>query len=599
MDAGFALDLALDEEVAHHIRQQDNQLFRLIRIVTKTGSRYNPFVIFIDCSGVSDVGEAIRHLVYEGVTLHGKKFVVSERSASMTRVGVISMIDSDIADEISRRVAMGIEPGKTVLSKYYAYRGLMFSSCHCLDGWRPKVIVVPDLMLTIRDQHIKYVYDATTKFIDKEGREREWKQKDIAEKTTDVEINSFDGCGLIHPELVRQIEELLGCKTGISSMIVRAPYIKGLLHDMDYTAYYKAHGVDFIKDVWGKWHSVTDLMVILTESMYKGMKYFKRDGTAADWDRYWDAFERYGHCIGIAKWNFTAQEEPVFTRANYQILQDLAMDYDTFRDIASDSVEWADKIVEGDPLYTMCFLGLTADRCTPVSPYAKAVLKNPAMLKEYSVRAYLISLIKKHLDEMKCGKLWLRSCFKFLAPDLILLLQHIGGMALVGSLQSNEFYTSDEQGAFNGEYLIERNPHICKSEHVLLDAAVTDEIREYCSHLANLCMVNCRSLTAQRMNGADFDGDLVLVVNNDIMRSAVDRNAPIVLDMEDKVAAVAEDDTVEARYGLILRTLKSLIGEYSNYASAYHNKCPKTIEQKQKYEKYIDIISVITGKSID
>ena len=94
-------------------------------------------------------------------------------------------------------------------------------------------------------------------------------------------------------------------------------------------------------------------------------------------------------------------------------------------------------------------------------------------------------------------------------------------------------------------------------------------------------------------------GDLVLVLKNQTMMSGVDRNAPIVLDIDDKVAAAAELDTTENRYKITLRTMKSLIGEYSNYASAYHNKCPKTIAQKEKYEKYIDIISVITGKSID
>ena len=94
-------------------------------------------------------------------------------------------------------------------------------------------------------------------------------------------------------------------------------------------------------------------------------------------------------------------------------------------------------------------------------------------------------------------------------------------------------------------------------------------------------------------------GDLVLVVDNDIMRNAVDRDAPIVMDIADKLAAKVELDTVDNRYGLILRTMKSLIGEYSNYASVYHNKCPRTVEQKQKYERFIDVISVITGKAID
>jgi hypothetical protein len=304
---------------------------------------------------------------------------------------------------------------------------------------------------------------------------------------------------------VREVEGLVGSRTPMSSMIVRAPYLKGLVCEIDYEKYYTAHGVDYIQDIWGKWHSIHDIMIVMTESMYKGKKYFQYDGTYSDWDKYWDAFDKYGHCIGIAKWNFSFEEEPVFTRANYQILQDLNIPYEDFRRLADDSIEWAASVVEGDNLHTLCFLGLTADKCTPISPYAKAILRNPAMLKERSVRAYLIGLIKKYLDEMKCGKLWLRSCFKFLLPDIILFLQHVGGMPLIGSLQADEFYTRDIHGAFSGEYLVERNPHICRSEHVLLRAVETDEIREYCTHLANVCMVNCKSLVAQRMNGADFD----------------------------------------------------------------------------------------------
>ena len=76
------------------------------------------------------------------------------------------------------------------------------------------------------------------------------------------------------------------------------------------------------------------------------------------------------------------------------------------------------------------------------------------------------------------------------------------------------------------------------------------------------------------------------------MLNAVDRNLPIVLDIEDKVSALAEDGTTDARYRLVMPTLKSLIGAYSNYASAYHNKSPRTKEQKKKNEKYVDIISV-------
>lgn len=571
-------------------------LFRLVRNETQDASTYNPYVIFIDCKGVSRPEDALRHLVYDGLILNGHRFVLCERSASMTRQGVLSLIDERIADNISKAITMDMPDVPRVLSKYYAYRGLMFSSCHCLDSYRPKIIVVPDKKVVLPNQHIKYICDTGVTLRKDDGTEFEWQQKDSADDVRDIEIDIFDGCGIHHPAITEEIMDIVGSKDRMTSMIIRGPYIKGCSHEIDYEKYLSERGVEYIKDIWGKWHSVHDHMIILTKSMYKGFSYFKETGTSLDWDNYWDKFDKYGHCIGVAKWNFSFDEEPVYTRANYQILQDLNLPYEQFRHLADDSIEWICKIVDGDPLYTYAFLGLTADKQSAINGYMKSVLKNPAMLHEPSVRNYFISLLLKYIDEMKCGKLWIKACFKFLAPDLIMLLQHIGGLPLEGCLAADEFYSS---GNYSGEYLIERNPHICKSEHTILKYHTTDELSEYCGHLANVCMVNCRSLTPQRLNGADYDGDLVLLTDNEYMLAGVDRSAVPVIDVDDKITGAEEMDSADSRLAVMLRTLKSFIGEYSNYASAYHNKCPKTDEQKLKYEKFINIISVLTGKSID
>ena len=97
----------------------------------------------------------------------------------------------------------------------------------------------------------------------------------------------------------------------------------------------------------------------------------------------------------------------------------------------------------------------------------------------------------------------------------------------------------------------------------------------------------------------DTDGDLVLVVDNEIMKLGIDRNASIVIDIEDKVATLAEADTPENLLKVVLRGMHSLIGETSNCATTYHNKMPQTFKQKRLYDKYVDLLSVINGKAID
>lgn len=595
----------LDPEHSRYIiTQQDNQLFRQIRIITGDGGKFNRWIVFVDCNGISDRETPVAKLIHDGFLLNGTQYMLSERSASMTRNSILSFVDASILDELNKRVTMGVHVEATVLSKYYAYRGLMLSACHCIEVWRPKVIVVPDCYRTVPNCRVRCLQDHTTTYVDENGVEREWTQKDVEEREIDLRLNLFDGCGMHHPAITAYVRHVLGMKENPTTLLLRMPYIKGVTHEMNYPEYYAEHGIAEITDVWGHKHSVApdaEPMIILTESMYKGIKYFKRTGGYADWEEYWRRFEKYGHCVGITKWNFSKEREPVYTRANYQILQDLRMDYSDFAQLARDSVEWAERILSGDLLSICCFLGLTADRpARGLNSYCRAILKNPAMLGEEGVKKYLRRAIAKYIDEFKCGKLWLKGGFKFIAPDLIAMMQHIGGMEPEGCLADGEFYCHGIDGAFSGEYAIERNPHICASEHVLLNAVGGErEWVRWVAHLDNVCMLNSRGIVMQRLQGADCDGDLCFVTNNPIYMSGIRRDGIPVIDIDDKITTKPEEDTPENRSAVILRTMKNMIGEYSNYASVYHNKVPKTEEQRRKYEKYIDIIAVSVGKSID
>lgn len=503
----FNIQVAPEEERRFQVKQQDNMLFRQIRLMTYETDKYNRFVVFVNCVGGQNKKPAMKRLVQHGFKIGKQEFVLSERSASMVRQGILSFVDKRLSKELDKRITMGITFDKVTIAKYMGYRGLCFSSCHCIEGWIPNMVVVPDCFLTVKNQHIKYVYDRKINFKDKKtGKDREWVQKDIAEKYEDITINAFDGCGIAHPKIMEEIRRKIGSDTPITSAVIRAPMVKGVVHSMDYEKFFEERGVRFITDIWGVQHDVSpgsEPLMILTEGQYKGYSYFNKTGTIADWEEYWYQFKKYNHCFGIAKWQFDADIEPLMTRGNYQILQDLELTYDEFKTLATPSIDWFEKITDGDPVYTYCFLGMFADKHKALNDYCAAILKNPAMLQEEGVRTYIVNLLSKYRDDMKCGKIWLPGSFKFLAPDLIMLMEHIGGLPLEGALGADEFYCFDRRGVMNGERLIERNPHICKSEHVILNAANSPLLEKYCSHLVNVCMLNCKSITPQRLNGAD------------------------------------------------------------------------------------------------
>lgn len=574
-------------------------MLRYIRLATGDTRKYNPYIIFCTADG-GDPEEYVPHFVRYGVCVNGHRFVYGPRSASMTRNGIFSFIDIDVADDVLDRVALGVRPDKVVLSKMMAYQGLCLSSCHCLEGWRPKVIVVPDYKKVVTGQRVRHLCDREVEVTNEEGQSFLWRQKDIEEELMDVRIDAFDGAGLIHPNLAKEITEIIDPGSDmITSFIFRGPYIKGMLHAMDYGQYLSDHGVDFVKDLWGHWHDVHDEMIILTKSQYKAYDYFRKTNTQSDFDHYMESFSEFDACWGVARTNFSFEDEPRMTQCNYQVMQTMDLTYDKFRSLADYSMEWVSRIVDGDELYMNCYLGLTADRCKPINPYVQSIVLNPEMAKEKTVRGSIVQSITKMMDDMKCGRLWQKGSFKFIAPDLIAMLQHIGGIEITGFLGPDEFFAVDASGVLEGERIVLRNPHITSSENVVLRAVRNETAEKYLSHLANVAVLNINSLVAQRLNGADFDGDIALVVDNPTMIAGVHRDEGIVIDTEDKIMALEEEDNVDNRCALALRTMKSFIGEYSNYASAFWNKCPRTEEQRDKYKSYIDVASIIVGKSID
>lgn len=201
-------------------------LFRQIRLITRDFSNFNKYVIFVDCKGGRTRENELSALVMNGFYINGAHYVLGERSASMTRNFILSFVFEGIEPELNKRITMDIEIDKTVLSKYYAYRGLMFSSCHCIENWLPKIIIVPDYFSVIPNQKIKYVHDETTTFKNSGGEEIEWTQKAIDETTQDIKINIFDGCGIHHPAITRYVASALNSKTAPTSILWRLPYIK-------------------------------------------------------------------------------------------------------------------------------------------------------------------------------------------------------------------------------------------------------------------------------------------------------------------------------------------------------------------------------------
>lgn len=594
------INISYKEQKLFEVKQSDNMLFRQVRLITGDKNDYNKYIVFVDCTGWKSKEKELREILTNGFKLNGITYVPTEKSASMSRNAVIGFVDKSIEEELNKRITMDMEIKKTVLAKLMGYRGLFFSGCFCLENWYPNIVVVDDYSKIIPNQNIKYLVDIEKPYTNKEGKSFIWKEKGIKEGNHDVKINLWDGSGIHSPEVTKYVREQIQPKENPTSILWRLPYMKGMTHEVDFKKWFRSEsGKGFIIDIFGLIHNIKDVDMIITKSFYKGYGYLKKENNYKDWLIYWEKFKKHNHCVGVATWNYSFENEPKMTKSSYQILQDLDLEFEEFIQLADYTKEWIDKIINGDQIYTYCFLGLFADHTKPSNDYMIAILKNPEMLKEESVRKYLIDLLRKNIDLMKCGKLYLKGAFKFVVTDLIMFLRYISGMDVEGVLKHDEFYSVDFNGVCLEERIIERNPHISKEEHLILQGTNHPLFEKYCSHLSNVCQLNGYSLSLPRLNGADEDGDKIFQIDNSIIKSGIDRNIPIVIDIEDKITALEEEINTKNIIDCTIRSMTSLVGESSNCATCYHNKSPQTEKQKNKYLEYINILSIVNGKAID
>lgn len=497
----FNRDIVLTPKEQHKfsINQHFNHLFRIIKKIRGTNDRNIKDVLFIDCHKHKLYEHILDSILRYGVSVDGVQYKYWGKSASMSRNGILGLVSEEVYDTVEQYAMMDIVFEKTVLSKFEAYKCLLLSSCTCIEGELPYMIVVDDYDVTIPNVNIKYVDEVSTEYVDKEtGEVKTFVEKVIKEGVKDIPICMNDGAGLSSKELAQKYQKYMKLDYTPSAFMIRLPYVKGLQVVVDFKNYYKEKGITHITDIWGVKHKVEDIDMILTKSQYKGYKYFQINKDYSDWERYLGLLKKYDFCMGIAKVNYSTKKEPKMTRGNYQTLQTLDISADDLIETSAYTRRWIERILSGDLLYVYKYLGISEDTI-PSNDYMKAILLNPQMVHDKKIKKYLFSLLQKTIDEMKIGKIHIKGAFKFLIPDVIMMLEYIGGLEAKGCLKAGQMYSKDHIG----EYLLNRNPHLSRSEHVILEAVNNEQTEKWLSHLEGVCMINGYDVTAPRLNGAD------------------------------------------------------------------------------------------------
>lgn len=522
--------------------------------------------------------------------INGIEFIRLVVSAAQLRRNTVTFIDKRYFQQMNEILMCGLD-GKlkeTNLGKYSAYYGLFISATNEITT--PRVCVVNDYESKLENQQINWI--AT----DENGEEY------IEERTMAVDMNWFDGQGLVSPQMSEQWAEDLGLDYVPAGFIIRSAYIKGLCAPFDFHKFAKevAH-TEIITDVWGKSYPIDEIDVILTVSQFKMWKMYE------NWQDYLSYFNRYGHTWGVSRVNKELDDEFVLT--NYQYLQTLDLNEDTIQKLAQPTIDWINSIGEGDLMNVLLYLmGGRSDEIEDAEEvfnevqmdFVKALMLNPELLKDEYVKSQILKTLKRKIKDAKIGRLWVRGNYSFQISDPYGLAQFAFGLPVTGLLEANEMYCDFwNKRTDTDKILCSRSPLVHSSEHLIRNLVATEQMQEWYQYLWSGIVNSIHDIAVINMSDSDYDGDIIFSTDNQIMIDAVMPSPPVSYSKRKAPnAKLTQTNLIKND----LNGFGSQIGQITNVASSMIAKqavFDRESDEWKELEKRVRQMRKIQGAEID
>jgi len=612
-------------------------------------------------------------------------FVCFEASGSMTRTGRLMFVNNVFKDSLTEAITLlnkDEQPEECFVSKWLSYKGLCLStgipaSGLCTGKNEVQEYIGSDLIdrvIVVGD--CKEDADNEAMCITSDPGDDECKRIVRCGKQN---TNWFDGAGLISPEYMNKIRSLkdgdgkyVFADREFTSVQFRMPFCKGMLHEVDFKRFFKDEcGIsaddDVIVDLWGKCHKLDDVDIILTESQFKANAWFKdlldmpqfekpsSDWTA--WDEYRKRFKKHHHRLFITGQNKTDVDRGRATLLNYQILSTLSLDDDDVNKLVSEGFEPYRQLKTEDTARLLNFINPRERDVFDDSGYIQTtqkggsgahesigagLYKNARLIRETQAKLILSNACEGIRKNSAVGQLYVSGKVRYLCPDLIRMMYYIAGHTMDdslrgdkseknwaydrGTLRGGRFFAPGIKSSTDGNntYSLTRNPHVAINEHVTANVYAPEgsKMDKYLNHLDGVCMINPRDFFAERLGGADFDGDMVRISGNPILVKAAKKG------MEKPWIKISSPNTdpiannADTQWDTVKKSMNSRVGEFSNYAYrlsamayGYHGveaddnnsekgekKSAELLESKAREEKCAELLErmvMFIGREID
>lgn len=496
----------------------------------------------------------------KGFSINGVKYKRLLGTNGGIKCSTIVFISERLEKEIKRRVENGRDPNKElVTAKLEAYKALTCSASTPVST--PRGILVVDDVWTEYRSDIIYLTDEC----DGEPLMEERKGELIS-------ADASDGYGLMLPSLAERWSGELGLDYTVSGVNTRFSFEKGMIFTFDFVDFAEkvAHSY-IVKDAWGDDVDIRNVELIMTTSMVKL------------WDSY-ASCEDYvrtslsnGYTFGVAK---TTPEVLESERSlNYQFIQSYDLDDDDIDELITPTMDEIRDVLGGDWRKAVLFLkgsGLNADNIDRLDDdFIKAMMIDRRVLDDAFVQNSIYQLIRNRINEAKVGVLNVHGNYSIIGGDPYLLCQNMFGLEKTGLLKAGEIYNQYWADVGADKLACFRAPMTCHNNIRLVHPADNEDVRYWFRYIKTATIFNGWDTALAALNGADLDGDIVMLTDNDVLVRKLQPLPALMCAQRKATKRISSDDDF----------IRSNIESFGNDIGQTTNWITSMFEVRSKYEK--------------
>lgn len=487
----------------------------------------------------------------KGFWINGVKYKRLLGTTGGIKNSTIVFASERLIDELHRRVNNGRDMTKEmVTAKLNAYMALTCSASVPVS-FPEGVLVVDDVETTFKSD---IIYLANQE----EGEPLMEIQKD-----KDVTITASDGFGLMSPALAEKWAKDLRLDYVPSGVCARFAFTKGMVFTFDFLDFAEkvAGGKYIVKDVWGNEVDIRNVELVLTTSMLK----------------LWDSYKSFEEFLRLSKENkYTFAVTKACPEAlenerslNYQFIQSYDLTEDDIDALCEPTAQEIRDVLGDDWRRATVFtkgIGLSEKNVAKLpDDFIKAMMIEPRLFEDPYVRSRIYQLIKNRINEAKVGVLNIHGNFSIVSGDPYLLCQSIFGLEKTGLLRGGEIYNEYWVNTDAEKVVCFRAPMTTHENIKKMSLCRTDEARYWFKHMKTCTVLSAWDTTMPALNGLDFDGDLLMITDNEVLVSR-HQDLPAIVCHQNKATKMVptEDDFVTSD----INSFGNDIGSITNRATS-------------------------------